>query len=339
VFVTSLDDVLALSKATAILLLPVALEMAYEMTGNPSLFYAFEGTPRELYVRGERIRAMGPFAHPILAGTVGAVTLPLMIAMWHRRRQAALVGALACILMVVASASSGPLMSAIAAVTGLAMWTHRYRMRAIRYGIVAMYFALALAMKAPVYYLIARINFVDGSTGYHRALLIESSIKYFNEWWVAGTDLTRHWAPSPGFSPQHTDITNHYLSMAILGGLPLLVLFVGGLTRAFGFVGLRIRDLSNEQDQFVLWALGSALFAHVITFLSVSYFDQSFVFLYVTLGAIGSAYHATAGERVAAPAAEAGARRTPSIGVGEPHAAVDRRRWIRRAPSPGKALQ
>jgi hypothetical protein len=53
--------------------------------------------------------------------------------------------------------------------------------------------------------------------------------------------------------------------------------------------GLREQAGLSPRDQFMLWALGSALFAHVVTFFSVSYFDQSFVFLYVTLAAIGSA--------------------------------------------------
>jgi hypothetical protein len=176
-------------------------------------------------------------------------------------------------------------------------------MKTVRWLIVGLYCALAVAMKAPVYYLIARINFVDGSTGYHRALLIESAVRYLGEWWLAGTDLTRHWAPSPGFSPQHTDITNHYLTMAVLGGLPLLVLFIGGLTKAFSLVGTRLRAHAGSSalpNQFVLWALGASLFAHVITFLSVSYFDQSFVFLYITLAAIGSSHGAVVHESAAA---------------------------------------
>jgi hypothetical protein len=291
IFCTSIEDVIGLTKATAILLVPVALEMIYEMWGNSSLFYLFEGYARPLYIRHGRVRAVGPFVHPILAGTVGGVCLPLMVGMWKRQRLAASAGIFACLGMVVASASSGPIMSTIAALAGLAMWSQRHRMRTVRWILVAAYFALALAMKAPVYYLIARINFVDGSTGYHRALLIESAIKYLDTWWLAGTDYTRNWAPSPGHTPYHTDITNHFLAIAILGGLPLLLLFIGTLAKAYGLVGTRLKQeiAANGPNQFMLWGLGAALFSHTITFLSVSYFDQSLVFLYVALAAIGSA--------------------------------------------------
>ncbi len=288
---TSIDDVIGLTKATAILLVPVALEMIYEMLGNSSLFYLFEGYARPLYIRHGRVRAVGPFVHPILAGTVGGVCLPLMVGLWNRQRVAAFAGIFACLGMVVASASSGPIMSTIAALAGLAMWPHRHRMRTVRWMLVFAYFALALAMKAPVYYLIARINFVDGSTGYHRALLIESAIKHLSTWWLAGTDYTRNWAPSPGHTPYHTDITNHFLAIAILGGLPLLLLFIGTLTKGYALVGARLKQeiAANGPNQFMLWGLGAALFSHTITFLSVSYFDQSLVFLYVALAAIGSA--------------------------------------------------
>lgn len=292
IFCTSIEDVIGLCRATAILLIPVAIEMVYEMRGAPSLFYVLEGRPNPVYAREERIRAFGPFVHPILAGTVGAVCIPQMVGMWKHRRKTAVAGLLACVAMIVSSASSGPILSAVTAVGALAMWPLRYRMRTARWLAVLLYLALALAMNAPVYYLIARIDMVDGSTGYHRALLIDSAITNISEWWIAGTDYTRHWAPSAGPTAQHTDITNQYIGMGVLGGLPLMLLFIAALDKAFSIVGLRLREEERRagKNQFMLWALGSALFAHAVTFLSVSYFDQSFMFVYMTLGAIGSAH-------------------------------------------------
>jgi hypothetical protein len=38
--------------------------------------------------------------------------------------------------------------------------------------------------------------------------------------------------------------------------------------------------------EFLPWALGASLFAHAATALAVSYFDQSFVFLYAAFAAI-----------------------------------------------------
>jgi hypothetical protein len=94
------------------------------------------------------------------------------------------------------------------------------------------------------------------------------------------------------WSAEHTDITNYYLKMGVWGGLPLMLLFIVILAKGFSFVGQTLRksaDLPRE-SQFMVWALGASLFAHAATFISVSYFDQSFVFIYLTLAAISSVW-------------------------------------------------
>jgi len=172
-------------------------------------------------------------------------------------------------------------------------------MRFVRWMMIAGYIALDLVMKDPAYFIMARVDFVGGSTGWYRARLIQSAIEHLPEWWLGGTDYTRHWMPSGvSWSPQHTDITNHYLQSGVIGGLPLMLLFIAVLAKGFSFVGQTIRqtpDLSL-QSRIICWALGSSLFAHATTFVSVSYFDQSFVFIYLTLAAIGSIQLGTANE-------------------------------------------
>jgi hypothetical protein len=147
-------------------------------------------------------------------------------------------------------------------------------------------------MNDPAYYILARIDLAGGSTGWHRARLIQSALEFLPEWWLAGTDYTRHWMPTGvSWSVDHTDITNHYLKMGVLGGLPLMLLFIAVLAKGFSFVGQTPRQMPelSQQSRFMLWALGASLFAHAATIISVSYFDQSFMFLYVTLAAISSA--------------------------------------------------
>jgi len=192
----------------------------------------------------------------------------------------------------VTSASSGPVMSAAFGVGGLWLWRLRQYLRVLQWTVACAVVALSLVMKAPIYYLIARIDIVGGSTGWHRSRLIESALEHFDTWWFAGTDYTRNWMAEGMISdPNHVDITNHYLRLGVVGGLPLIILFMAILLTAFAFVGRAVRSDVDmpPRDQFVLWALGCALFAHATAFISVSYFDQSFVFFYLTLGAIGSA--------------------------------------------------
>ena len=77
-----------------------------------------------------------------------------------------------------------------------------------------------------------------------------------------------------------------------------MLLLIAGFVVAFRYVGvlLRLREESPFADQFLVWSLGAMLFAHTATCISVSYFDQSITFLYLTLAAIGSLHSATLAE-------------------------------------------
>lgn len=291
----TVEDVMGLCRMTALLLAPLALEMVVEMMTGANLFSAFGGVPAISEMRQGRFRAQGPFAHSILAGTVGAVSLPLLIGIWRLQRPYATIGSIACVTMVVTCASSGPIMSLIAAMVSLWMWKHREKMAQVRKAAVLGYIALEIFMKAPAYYVLARMDIIGGSTGWHRAALIETAIEHFNEWWLGGTNFTRHWLPTGvSWSPNHTDITNHYLHLGVIGGMPLMIIFMAILVKGFSFIGQILRDRPDlpVESQFLVWALGSSLFVHAMTFVSVAYFDQSFVLIYVTLGAIGSLYSA-----------------------------------------------
>lgn len=293
IFCKTTEDFMALAKVIAFLLAPVALEMIQEHITGRNLFAVFGGVRESPAVRNDKLRAQGPFAHAILAGTVGAVCLPLMVGLWRQHRTTAYVGLGACLLMILTCNSSGPILSMLAGVAALAFWRWRHLTREVRIAALIGYVLLDIIMKAPPYYLIARIDLTGGSTGWHRAHLIESSIDHLGEWWFAGTDHTRHWMPTGvTWSPEHTDFTNHYLRMGVIGGLPLMTLFIASMWIAFVYVGRTLRSpLSfHPQDQFFLWCLASSLFAHAATCISVSYFDQSFVFLYLNIAAVGSLY-------------------------------------------------
>jgi hypothetical protein len=292
IFCRSFDDVTNICCLTAILLLPLAVEMIYEKYTAYNLFSEFGGGSG-LYIRMGRVRAQGPFAHAILAGTIGAVCLPMMIGIWHQRRNTAIAGIIACVVMIITCASSGPIMSALASSAALFMWRYRqeHQLRFIRWFAVIIYVAVDLIMKDPAYFLMARVDLAGGSTGWHRSRLIQSAIEHLSEWWLYGTDYTRHWMPSGvTWSTEHTDITNHYLQQGVDGGLPLMLLFIAILFKGFFIVGQTVRQAADlpKKTQFMVWALGASLFSHAVTFISVSYFDQSFLFIYLTLAAIGT---------------------------------------------------
>ncbi|NGO39254.1 O-antigen ligase family protein [Limisphaera ngatamarikiensis] len=280
------EDVYRLVRVSAWILVPVALEMLHEQVRGQNLFAVFGAVPDEPAVRNGRIRSQGPFAHAILAGTVGAVCIPMLVGLWRRYPITAKVGLAACGLMVLASASSGPLLSVLFSLAALGLWRWRYWTRQMRIAAVLGYILLDLVMKAPAYYLIARIDLTGGSSSYHRAALIQAAIEHFSEWWRTGTDYTRHWLPyGVPWSEDHVDITNHYLGQGVKGGLPLMLLFISLLWCGFRYVGQAMQNLRGRDPgrEFFAWAVGAGLFAHAASCVSVAYFDQSILFLYLTL--------------------------------------------------------
>ncbi len=287
-------EIADIAKALAILLAPVAIEMAMERVTGRNNFSVFGYVPAAVDMREGKFRAQGPFGHSILAGTVGAVCFPLMVGIWSRHRRSAMIGMVVCLFMIFASASSGPIMSLLIGVGAIALWYQRPMVKVIRWAVVAVYIGAELFMSRPAYYLISKIDLTGGSTGWHRSRLIEVFFEHFGEWWFAGTDFTRHWIPHgvPIGNGNHIDITNYYISFAVLGGLLSMLLVIFILYRGFSWIGKILANDENleEQDQFMVWCLGAGLMAHAATSISVAYFDQSMIFFWLNIAVISSLY-------------------------------------------------
>jgi hypothetical protein len=314
-FSQSVDEVVGLVVITAIVLVPVGLEMVREQLTHHNLFALFGAVPNTPFVRDGRVRSQGPFGHPILAGTVGAVCAPLMIGIWRRHPRVAKLGLGGCLLVVVTSASSGPLLSLICAASALVLWRWRHLTPKLRVAGIVGYILLDMVMQAPAYYLMARMDIVGGSTGWHRAALIQASTKHFSEWWFCGTDYTRDWMPTGvSWSKNYSDITNYYIALGVRGGFALMSLFILILWTTFRHVGytVRLEAEARGQNGFFVWSLGASLFAHAATSMSIAYFDQSFMFLYLDLAAITSIW-AVSRTACAAPASYDSQARGASI--------------------------
>jgi hypothetical protein len=292
ILVLDMDDAVRLFKGICILLAPVAVAMLFEKVTQKNYFSIVFSGPAEAVVRDGHVRAMGPFSHPILAGTIGAVSFPMALYMWRSNKWVAVVGILSSALIVFASGSSGPVMTVVAILWAMSLWRVRSRVRALRWAIVLGLFILNLVMHDPVYYLIARIDITGGSTGWHRAALIQSAIEHLGEWWLIGTDSTRHWMPTGVYSnAADTDITNYYLQMGVWGGIPLMAIFLAVLFSGFGTVGkvLEQQLTFTPRQKFFVWMLGCVLFGHAVSFVSVSYYGEaSIVFFFLVLAAITS---------------------------------------------------
>jgi hypothetical protein len=278
----------------SVILLPLAITMSIEHIFGKNLFAVFGGVPEDSLYRNENFRAQGSFRHPILAGTVGATSIPLFCGIFEKHRKIATIGIISGLVMVITSSSSGPILSLLAGLFALSIWKMRSLTPIILIGMITIYMVLDLIMQKPPYYFLAKIDISGGSTGWHRAFLIEQTFKHFDEWWIFGTDQTRHWMPYQGIgaSNNHTDITNYFIGFAVVGGLPALIGFILILTNSFMSVGrLQKSIFTNElSNNFIFWSIGSSIFAQTATCISVSYFDQSLLFIWFNIAVISSAY-------------------------------------------------
>jgi len=309
ILVRDIDDVVMTLRALGIAMIPIALAMLVEKSSGSNAFGALGGVNVNAAFRDGQYRASGPFAHPILAGTVGAFLVGAAMAIGKRYPASAVFGAASGAAIVYASTSGGPILTMGAILLGRWLWVARHHMKTVRRLFVAGLVALDLVMQDPVYFLVARIDITGGNHGYFRAQLIRSAINHFSEWWAVGTDVTRHWMPSGiTANARHTDITNHFLAMGVMGGVLLMLLFVSMVAWSFRDVGralVRLEEAPVAQQKLV-WMLGVLLFAFVTTFFAISLFDQSVIFFYLILATIQAAVSQRQFEQMPAPAAPKG---------------------------------
>src|SRR5690606_15712147 len=65
--------------------------------------------------------------------------------------------------------------------------------------------------------------------------------------------------------------------------------FVAVMVVSFHYVGRHlVVDDGDAESSFLAWAVGSALFAIAVTSVSISYFDQSILWLYMTMAFCGA---------------------------------------------------
>jgi hypothetical protein len=277
------EDIRKATRVLALTMIPVAIGMVIEQRSLINVFSAIGGQPSA--VREGRIRSQGPFSHAILAGVFGATTMPLFFRLWltNKGRLLAATGAIGAATMVVTSASSTPVGACAAGIVGICAWPFRRNMRAIRWGTVAGLSVLALLMKAPIWFLLARLDFIGGSTGYHRAMLVDQAVRRFGEWWLIGANNNQNW----GLGLDMWDVQNEFVAQGLTGGLVALILFVLLVSRMFGRVGVA-RKLAgaDRQQSWLIWALGAVMFAHVIAFIGADYFDQTRFWWFTTLAII-----------------------------------------------------
>ena len=281
--ITDAEDVSTAITAAALVVLPLAVGVIVEKFTAHNWFSILGGVPEITQMRDGRIRCQGPFSHPILAGTFAATLLPLLVGSWlHEERGRALktVGILSVTAITLAAESGGAVTSYMLSIIALFAWPARRHMRAVRWGLVFLLIWAAVFMDAPVWYLPARVSGIVGGGGWHRSYLIGQAINYIDDWWLMGTKVTGHWMPyALAGRPDSADITNQFLAQGVSGGLITMALFTLIIVCCFKRLGSALEVLREKllREGIMVWSMGAALFSHVMSFMGVSYFDQTIV--------------------------------------------------------------
>jgi hypothetical protein len=279
------EDAYFVLKCLAGVTVPLAIGMIIEQRSMVNVFGMLGGTALVPDVREGRIRSQGAFEHSLMAGTFSATMIPVLFMLW-RTGKAKVVGAaglLGSTVMVWTTNSSTPLLAYLAGIFALLCWPLRKSMRKTRWVFALALIGLDLVMKAPVWFLIARVDLTGSSSGYHRAELVNQFIRHFWDWWLIGVKDTSSWGLDMW------DAQNQYVNVGEAGGLLALIFFILVISRSFGMLGDARRVIDGDKDkEWMLWCLGSAMFANVVGFFGVNYFDQSRVWWFILLAMISA---------------------------------------------------
>ena len=283
------EDIVYAIRSLAVTAIPISLAMCFEHFKDMNAISLVLGEGQRFAdVRNGSVRAQGPFAHAIIAGTFGAILVPLFVALWQEgkgNRFLAATGILSSTLITITSASSTPVMTYAAGMGGLCFWPLRKSMRAVRWATVFLLILVQLFMKAPIWFLINRVGSLTGGTSWHRSELIDQFVRRFSEWCLIGTQNNAKWGLDMW------DAINAYVKAGVEGGLLTFVLFLSILVVAYKCIGRArgIAEEKNSRNEFFIWMLGVALFSNTVAFLGIIYFDQSVVAWYFLLAVISVA--------------------------------------------------
>ena len=287
--IRDVDDIRRVAETFVVIAAIMASFMVYEHYKMTDVFYTLLAPQADIgaQIRLGKIRCRGPFEQEIVASVFGGTLVPFFLWLWTRPKAkiAAALGLVSAALIVLTAHSSTGIGAAAFGVGTLCLWPYREHLRRMQWGFVALIVALALKMKAPIWYLIARVDFVGGSTGWDRAFLIDQCVKHFSSRWLIGTADNASWGVSQN-AMFLWDLCNQYVAEAVQGGLLTLILFLILIVQSFRRVGATRIKARNRTDQWLLWTIGCILCAHIAGFFGISYFDQIRNWWFVTLAMI-----------------------------------------------------
>lgn len=301
ILIRTIDDLRWLLRGFVALLLPYIPLVWIESTTFSNPFAAVGGgqlaAAGDMWFRGGRLRATGSFGHPSLLGTVGGTFFSVYIGLLFegKHRLVALMGIVLCLAIVGASNSGGPAICVVIALVGWLFWPVRKEMQSVRRGLVVLIVLLAMIMKAPVWYIIARIGSITGGDAWHRSELMDAAFRNLDRWWFAGMPLreTAGWLPYTNSVTGYVDMTNTFVQFGVNSGLGAIILLLALLTVVFSQLGRSMEVIRKNQTNCggvepLYWGLGVMLVVHIFNWFGITYWDQTNIMWFLHLAIISS---------------------------------------------------
>jgi hypothetical protein len=155
-------------------------------------------------------------------------------------------------------------------------------MREVRYGILFAAVSVQIMIASPIWAFIKQIDVIKGSSALHRFELVDNLINRFTEWFLFGSSSIALW----GFGME--DKANQYYLEAVTGGFFKLALFIMIIVFCFNNIGKKLKFITDTSSRKKIWALGSCLFANLVAFVGISYWDQMLFVWYLFLALVTS---------------------------------------------------
>jgi hypothetical protein len=262
-----------------------------------TLFEYFSGTNlfsivgrNAVSIRDGEVRAAGTFSHAILYGSFAAALIPLLWADYKVKKNTTRLVAIAASLSIIyACQSSGPIVALAGGLFFLYFFKWKQYSKILAWSILSSAIFIHFVREMPLWhFLYVRIAVKGSSTGYHRYLLTDAAIKEFWNWWLLGYgDVGAQWHVKywPYTHARFTDITNQYLIEGVRGGFLTMLLFMILCFKTIKILGSYAISQSDQKAQWLWWGFTVAMITHCISFLSVSYFGQINMLLYLTIAA------------------------------------------------------
>jgi len=294
--INNIDNFRLFCRDFIILLIPYVGLILWDFFTIVNYFVLIGGVSEHIFREGLP-RCLGSFRHSITLGTLGASFLPFYIGMVFEKkdRARAFIGIVLCVGIVLLSNSGGPLNATIIVLIGWLLWFARGKMRFVMSSLIVLLILIAIFMKAPIWYLPAKVSDFSGGGGWHRSYLLEQSIKNISKWWIAGMPSieTADWMPYILESSGGADITNQYISLGLGAGLGAIALFFFLLKVSFSVLSgalkaVRAQHQETTNIELLLWSFGIVLAMHIVNWIGVCYYDQIKMVWFMQLAAIAS---------------------------------------------------